>query len=437
MKKQLLKISYVIGTKQKIFNLFKNRLILETAIVFFGTGIVGFLDFSYHFISVRILTFEDYGTFNALVSFLLFSTMAISPLAMTLTRYFTEHIAEKNCVILPIIFIKILKKLLIVAFIVFLLFLVTSSAFAGFLKTQVVYVIISGGIIALTIFSLPFPSLLRSFQKFGIYSGTAITSSFIKLIFGGFLMCLGWGILGGLLGLLIGPVIIILTALFFLLNIFRKEMEHINKMSSITVDLFPLYKYFFPAFITMLSFAILTNIDVVLVRHFFSTFDAGYYSIAQMVGKIALFLPAALVIVIFPKCIEALVNKEHSLTLLYKSLSLGGVCCCIITGLSFIFPNIILKLFTNRVNPTSSSLVGLFSLAMGFYALLWITINFSLAIHNLKFILPLLAMSILELFFIYNYHHSLTAVLNTLCFFSMISFLTIFLIVKVTNKSYS
>jgi len=383
------------------------------------------------------LTAEDYGTFNALVSFILFGATAISPLAMTFTRYFTEYITKKDHAVLAVVFTKIIKKLFIAAFVLFLLFIFVSSAFAEFLKTQAVYIVISGAVIAMMMFSLPFPSLLRSSQKFEMYSFTFVISSISKLILGALLMYFGLGILGGLLGVLIAPLLLILVTLFFLPGVFQKENGPIGSTSRAAVSLVPMFKYFFPAFIAILSFAVLVNIDVILVKHFFNPFDAGCYSIAQIVGKITLFLPAALAIVIFPKCTEAFVNKEHSLTLLYKALCLGGICCGMIIVVSFVSPKVILKILTNNVNPISGSLAGLFSLAMGFYALLWITINFSLAIHNSKFIWPLLVLSILEVFFIYNYHPSLQAVLNILVFFSITSFLTTFLIVRGTSSSYA
>lgn len=409
-------------SKNRIFNFFKDKFILDTAIVFVGASLVGFFNLLYHLISVRLLAPQDYGTFNALISLIMFASMTFSPLGTALTRFFTEYITKRDFATLTSIFMKLIKRLLIAGVLAFLFFFVISPPLARFLKTQIIYTIICGGIIALSLFSLPVPSLFQSLQKFKTYSFIGIFSTFGKLIFGAFLMFLGWGVLGGLLGFLIAPILIILVTLFFIPNIFKKEIGYTYNQVSVKASLIPIYKYFPPVSIAILSFTLLTNIDVVLVKHFFSPLDAGYYSIAQMVGKILLFLPSALAIVIFPKSTASYVNNSHSNKLLYKSLVLAGLLCGITSIFCFLFPDFILSILTAKSNPASSGLVGLFSLAMSFYALLWITVNFLLATHNLKFVLPLLFIAILETIFIYNYHSTLIVVLYILLIFSFISF---------------
>jgi len=83
-----------IINKFKIF--LKDEMILHSAIVFFGTSMAGVFQLLYHLASVRILSPQDYGTFNTLLSFIMFTSMAYYPLTTTLTRFFTEYIAKKE-----------------------------------------------------------------------------------------------------------------------------------------------------------------------------------------------------------------------------------------------------------------------------------------------------------------------------------------------------
>lgn len=420
--------------KKKIKRFLKDDLIFHTAIVFLGTTLVGVFNLLYHLVTVRLLSPEDYGTFNALVSFIMFTSMAISPLGTTLTRFFTEYIAKGDLSTLFFSFKKLIKRLFIIACLIAGLFFVVSPFLAGFLKTKALYVFICGGVIVLSLFSPPLISLFQSFQKFMIYSLLGITSSLGKLIFGGLFMLLGAKLLGALSGFLIGPVVIVVVALFFIPAILRREMADIDKTASLAVNLVPIYKYFFPVGVVMVSFTFLTTIDVILVKHFFSPLDAGYYSIAQMVGKIALFLPSALAIVILPKSTKAHVTDGSSIKLLYKSLFLAGICCFCFTLLSFLFPDSLLTILTGKLNPISRELVGLFALAMSFYALTWVVINYSLATHNLKITLPLVLITVLEAIIIYNCHPSLAMVLYILLIFGIISLFTSLLAVKHTRR---
>jgi len=408
--------------KSKIKKLFKDDLILHTAIVFCGTTLAGVFNLLYHLVSVRLLTPEDYGTFNALVSFIMFTSMAISSLGMTLTRFFTEYIVKGDFAKLLFVFKKLIKRLFVIACLITGLFLVISPFLAEFFKTQPLYILICGGVIMLSLFSPPLTSLFQSFQKFVIYSLIGIISSLGKLILGAVLMFLGYKVLGGLLGYLAGTIFMSLIALIFAFGIFKKKISSINIKTLPAVNLAPICKYFFPVAIIMLSFTFLTNIDVVLVKHFFSPLDAGYYSIAQIVGKIALFLPSALAIVIFPKSTKAHVTNGTSVKLLYKSLFLAGICCFVFTTFSFLFPDLLLRILTGKLNPVSRELVSLFALSMSFYSLTWIVVNYLLAIHNLKFVLPLLAIAILEAVTIYTWHSTLKMVLCFLLIFSLLSF---------------
>lgn len=414
----------------------KDDLALDTMFVFLGTTLGGFFNLLYHFVSVRLLTPQDYGTFNALISLIMFTLMIIAPLGTTLTRYFTEYITKRDFNTLVSIFISLVKRLLILAVVIILFFNIFSSSMGKFLNTQRVYIIICGGVVVLSLFSLPITSLFQALQKFKIFSSIGILSSIGKLIFGCIFMLLGWRVLGGLLGFLVNAGFVFLISLFFIPNIFRREIGGVDvKNFSSSMNLLPIYKYFFPVSIAMFSYTILTNIDVVLVKHFFTPLDSGYYSIAQMVGKITLYLPSALAIVILPKSTKAFVNKTPSLKILYRSLIWAGICCFLFTILSFLFPGFLLKILTSKANPASSGLVGLFSLTMSFYALLWINISYLLAIHNLKFVFPLLFLASLEAVFIYNCHFTLFVVLYILLLFSIASFLASFVVVRMKQKN--
>lgn len=260
----------------------------------------------------------------------------------------------------------------------------------------------------------------------------SIASSLSKLITGVVLMYLGWGISGGLSGYLIASLMILIISLFIIFKVYPANISRVK--SSKTVSLIPIYKYFFPVSAVMFSFTVLTNIDVVLVKHFFLPLDAGYYSVAQIVGKIFLFLPSALAIVMFPKSTSAYVNNSSSHSIFYKSLSLTGVICGIGIIFCFLFPGWVLDILTSRANPISISLVGLFALTMSFYALLWITITYSLATHNLKIVFPLCVLAILESLVLWYHHAELKTVLVILCFFAIICFLITLSIVSLKDK---
>ena len=400
--------------------LFKDDLIKHTAVVFIGTSVVGFFNLIYQLVSVRMLTPSDYGTFNALISLVMFVSMTVSPLGPVFVRFFTEYITKKEFGVLKSTCEELIKRITVITLFLLLFFVLFSHQLAVFFKTEISYIVICGAIIGMSLPSLIFPALFQSFQKFKAYSFMGIVSSFAKLTAGSVLMYMGWSVFGGLSGYLASPLVILIISLFMIFKVYPEDISGVK--SSKTVSLMPIYKYFFPVAIAMFSFTVLTNIDVVLVKHFFSSLDAGYYSVAQMVGKIFLFLPSALAIVIFPKSTASYVNNAHSHKLLYKSLLLATSVCGIGVIFCFLFPQLVLNILTSKANPISTSLVGIFALTMSFYALVWIIINYSLATHNLKIVFPLCILAIMESLLIWYHHTELKTVLIILCFFAIICF---------------
>ena len=117
-----------------------------------------------------------------------------------------------------------------------------------------------------------------------------------------------------------------------------------------------------------------------------------------------------------------------------KSLLLAGSACGIGVIFCFFFPRPVLNILTAKANPVSTSLVGLFALTMSFYALIWIIVNYSLATHNLKIVLPLCVMAVLESLLIWYHHAELKTVLITLCFFAVICFSITLGIISLRDK---
>ena len=56
---------------QKFKGIFKDDLFMQSGIIFLGIGAGHFFQLLFHLVSVRLLTPQQYGDFNALASFVL------------------------------------------------------------------------------------------------------------------------------------------------------------------------------------------------------------------------------------------------------------------------------------------------------------------------------------------------------------------------------
>ena len=384
--------------------LFKQSAVLFTASIF-----VNVVNLVFWLYMVRSLTPSDYGTLNSLVSLLMLFSVPLSITQTVITRYVSKFVAlerKDDVVALVSYFAKIIGGILIAILLFFIFF---SSMVAGFLNIE------SSGLVFITGMGVVFGSFsaitmgsLTGLQKFNDVSLNNVATGFTKLGCGFSLVALKTGVLGALLGFVISLIFSFFLSLAQL-PAWLKNFWQVNKAPHLEKK--DIVSYFIPVGLSTLCFFLLTNADVILVKHFFSSVDAGYYSVAQMVGKIVLFVPAAIGIVMFPKVVETHSRKMDTRAVLKKCLWAVGL----ISGLAFFFalffPGFILKVLTGHSQPEAISLVKYFALSMAFFALGNILMLYHLSLHNMKFIYFLLVICILQLLSIWLLHSTLEQVL--------------------------
>jgi O-antigen/teichoic acid export membrane protein len=141
-----------------------------------------------------------------------------------------------------------------------------------------------------------------------------------------------------------------------------------------------------PVFFSMLGLALLSYMDVFMVKHFYSSYDAGLYSATSMIGKAFLYFPAAIAITLFPKVAESHELNKDTISLLVKSMaftaliSLGGMIFC------FFFPKLIIGTMFGEKFFAIEGVVRYFGAAIFPLVLLNVFINYSLAVHKYGFI---------------------------------------------------
>ena len=252
-----------------------------------------------------------------------------------------------------------------------------------------------------------------------------------KLVVGFFLVAIGFKVFGALIGFVFCFAVGLVLSIFQLPPWLKKFRGRINLELLNTKEI---ASYFLPVGLCTLSFYALTNMDVVLVKHFFSPLQAGYYSVAQMVGKIVLFIPAAVGVVMFPKVVDSHIKNGNTKTILKKCLGAVGFLCGIATVGTLLFPVFILKLLTGHSHPEAVELVKYFSLCMGFFALVNIFMLYHLSLHRMGYVYALTVVTVCQFLGIWFFHPSLKGVLQNLLVFSIVLF---YLGVHFTRKSLS
>ncbi len=253
--------------------------------------------------------------------------------------------------------------------------------------------------------SLLFPVLLGVIQGLHRFVSLGLSASSVSLVrvLSGLvlLLLMEWGVNGALASGVMGVLIAIGIATISLRDILKvqgKDVPH---------DLYSeMRKYSLPVFISTTMVMTLGNLDIVLVKHYCLPEEAGLYSIAAILGRIALFLPGVLIAVLFPAAakIEA-AGKEDS-RILWMSLGmtafLGG-------GFALVcafWPEQIIVLLFGEKYQAAAELLKTISMAMAMLAVANVIFTYCLARSEFKFLWPLVSGVIMMLVLISIYHDS-------------------------------
>lgn len=396
-----------------------SEIIRASGLLFLASGFVNFCNLLVALFMVRNLEPEDYGVLNALFSLLMILSMPAVTLQTVVTKYVAQHFEKKEFGQIKSFLIHFGKRVILSAICFLAIFWSLTPVIGNFLKIcSLPLIAVTGAILFISIISPLVGGVLQGAQLFLAIAVNGIFSSVLKLILSIVLVVLGFQVMGAIVGAGLAGLLALILAYFQLPSELSKAKESYFgglRMKSV-------YKYSVPVFFSLLGWMVLINSDVILVKHFFSPMDAGFYSIAQMAGKIILFLPAVIGIVLFPKMSEAFSQGKSAKPLLKKGLFITGLLCVSASIFCSLFPGFVLKVITRKDAVEAARLVPLFCIAMTFYALVQQFVTYNLAVHRFRYTAYLLAAAILQLGLISWFHPNLSAVLFSLILNSFLLF---------------
>lgn len=406
-----------------------DKLTKQVGLLFISSMLANLSNYLFQIFMGRSLGPADYGILASLFSLFTILSVPAGVLQTVTAKYTSNFKAHKELGKITKLLKYLLKRVSLFGLVGFILFIIASKFISSFLHIPSrLPVIITGVALIFSIISPVVVGAIQGLQAFGYLGIDMIIGAFAKLFFGIFFVYLGFKVNGALLGLILGSLAAILFLIIPLKPVFTK-----NRADS-DFNLSEVYTFFLPTSIMLLCFMIITNIDLILVKHFFDPAQAGYYAAASIIAKIILYLPGAIVLVMFPKTSELYaLNKEHR-PVLKKSLFYGIFLCGAALLLFLTIPSFIVKSLFGNQYILIIPLVGIFSSAMCFFALANILFLYQLSIHELSFLKTLIIGTIAEVILIALFHTSLTQVILILLGVALFLFLSNVYYVLVSPK---
>lgn len=387
-------------------------------LVFLGTSLVNVFNLLYQLLIAHRLSGIDFAGFNSLLAVFTLISSPLMTLQTAVAKYTADFNARNEVKKINALLRSLIIKITPAAIITLSVFYYFSFHITAKLKIASVS---AGYILTLLLVSAwATPVLLGALQGLELFkwlTSISVIGGALKLILAFIFISLGFNIAGALGALLVSGLIGIIISVFALRNYFSLEP------SGGSIDLGGVLPYLAPVAVTSFCFTALVNIDMIMVKSYFSPTEAGFYSLAQMVGKIFLFLPFAISVVMFPRAAGLNARKLDTTHTLKRSLLYAAILCIAANLVYNFFPVLILKILTGKASLESVEIGRLFGISMSFFALLFVLLMYFLSIKDLRFIKFLIVSVLLEALAIVFFHGALIHVQLALCINSILIFL--------------
>jgi len=395
---------------------FKDGFIRHTGLMFIGVGLFNVFNLLYHLFMVRFLSPPDYGQLNALIALFMVISVPASTVQTTVTKFVSSFRTQNRFSEIKKLLRHFLTLMSIGGVLIFLLVTLGRGYLSSFLQISSYWLIILFGLGLFFAMVVPISwAGLQGLQKFGSMTFNLILNGGLKFFLGGLFVFLGLGVLGAMGAFTICYMVTAVLSLIILVISFpREKLESRREQDTEKTNpsyISGVYQYFLPVGITLLCFMILTNIDLVLVKHFFTPIEAGYYSIAQVVGKIILLLPVPIVTVTFPKLSSLEGEEEKGLLILRQSLMMVLLFCAVAILLGFLLPSLIIRILSGNSYIECIPLVKLFCINMSLFSLVLIFFYYHLSRGKTVFLYPLCILTFIQTGLIVLFHQTLVQVL--------------------------
>jgi O-antigen/teichoic acid export membrane protein len=392
-------------------------------LVFLGATMVNFFNLLYRALIAHRLNPADFAAFSSLFSVFSLVSSPLGPINTAIAKYTAEFNVRKEKRKVQALFAGFLRKILGLSLLTLLAIIFATPYIMSKLKIQSVlpgYIL--AAMLSLSWIMLVLSGVIQGLEFFWWLMSISVVIGALKLAFVFLFMKLGFGVAGALGAFLISISIGIIISFFPLRRIFSL------RLIASEVNFKEIFLYLFPVGASVFCYNVLFNIDMILVKHYFTPEESGFYSLAQMVGLIFLFLPGAISIVMLPRASGLNAKNMDTVSTMKRSLVYAAALCVIAALLYNTFPSLVLKVFTGKVFSESLTLGRLFSVSMSFLALLYVFIIYFLSIKDLRFIKYLILCTCLQCLAIILFHRSLMQVQMILCINAISLFLIHFML---------
>ncbi|MEX2013171.1 MAG: oligosaccharide flippase family protein [Candidatus Levyibacteriota bacterium] len=406
--------------------LLKHELINGTFYIFIGSIFGNFLAFLLNLFLARNLSYADYAIFASLLSVITLVAIPAGSINTVIVKFATGFFVKNESDQMKNLYLLFFKFILGLSLLIIILFFIFAAPLMKYLHIDNPWYVISAGFVISSFYLNTLNNaFLQSLLKFKILSFLSIFGGLIKLAVGIIMVSAGYKVFGGLGALFSMSFIVYLVAYLPLTKILREKSSD----KKIHLDTKQMFSYAVPTFITVLFLTSFTSMDVILVKHFFSPQEAGFYSGISLIGKVIFYFTVPIPMVMFPLLVKRHATGANFNNLFYLALILVILPSVAITSFYFIFPNFVINLFLGgREYLSVSKYLGIFGLFLTIFSMINVCVSFFLSLNrtNISMLVALAAIS--QVVLIYIFHANFYQIIGVSILVSVLLFVALIFI---------
>ena len=402
MREKLKVKSEKLKVTQQVRSLILHPLFSGSAIMILGTNLGNFLAYVYHLIIGRLLGPSSYGDLAASLSALGLLSISFAFLGLVIVKFVSAAAETEKTKLFSWFF----RKCFYIAVGMLLILLILAPSIANFLHLPIKITLLFGPTMFFFVLGFFYKSFLQGLLKFKENVITTNADVIFRLFFGVLFVILGFSAFGAVVGIFLGALVSYFIGAYFL-----KEYK-----AKSTGGLLPegkaVLKYTLSVFLISLTTNSFFSSDVILVKHFFSSYQAGIYASLSTLGKIIFYGAGPVSAVMFP-----LIAQRHSRGLTYKKILTAsilvtlGIAGAILT-IYWLFPELSVRALYGEKFTAAAQYLIWFGLFMLTFTIANLIISFYLSIEKTSFVFipPIFALA--QVIGIILYHETILEVIK-------------------------
>ena len=367
----------------------------------------GALGYVFQVLMGRLLSPADFALFSAVMALGMFAASPLSALTMLVARQVASLVSLGHKGQLRPLYLSVFRGIVVGAVILLACAILAQDALQGYLHAPdatpiwILYsLLVVVAVVALN------TAFFQGSQSLGWLGGLGVAGVLARIVFGVAFLGLGWGATGALLAVLFATLVTSLAGLARL----RPMLPNSHQSAATSSTTFPLAAIV-PVFVANVAFTAMTQLDMVLVNHYFDANQAGHYAAASVLGKAVLYLPGGLVIALYPMVAGRYAARQGSAHLLVQSALAVLIVCGSAATVYWLLGTWLVGLFYGAAYAPAGELLALYGWAVLPMALVMVAEHFLIAQGRVLFAWLFLAVAPLQLLVIHLWHPDLRSVI--------------------------